>query len=233
MNPSLAVPGELPADGGTSLTEQATVLSVHVGVPRTRKTADGTSWRSAIFKETVGQAYASRSGLAGDRQANLRFHGGPDKAICCHASEHYPRWQQLVGQPIPPGGFGENLTTRGWSEDMACIGDVVRIGAALVEVSQPRVPCINVARRWESPELLAEVARLGFAGFYLRVLEEGDVTAGDAILLQKRRHPRFSVLRVNEILFGDGRSDEALLELIGLDELAGEIKNRASRLLTR
>ncbi len=104
------------------------IVSLQVGTPRVATTKTGRVWESAIVKGEVGGRVAlSRTNLAGDEQADKRHHGGPDKAVCCYAAEHYPDWRDLLGMPMPHGAFGENFTLEGLTEDVVCIGDVFAI----------------------------------------------------------------------------------------------------------
>jgi len=132
---------------------------------------------SAFVKRPIaGRVMVERLGLAGDQQADLRVHGGPDKAIYCYPSEHYAKW--LAEHPsteslLVPGGFGENLTTLGLDEDQLCLGDVLRIGGVKAQVTQPRRPCFKLGLRFADMQMLDAMLRSGRSGWYLRVLEPG------------------------------------------------------------
>lgn len=157
-------------------------------------------------------------GIEGDQQADLRVHGGPDKALHHYPFDHYPRWAanapdaQLLGMP---GAFGENISTFGLCEDNVCIGDKFRIGTALVEISQGRQPCWKQGERmhWNAlPTLMVKERR---SGWYYRVLEEGDAQAGDALNLVDRPLPDWTVSRVFGLLIaGDHKSDPAALKVL-------------------
>jgi len=158
------------------------VLSVQVGRPR------DVEWRgevvnTGIFKEPVhGPVIVRWLDLDGDEQADLTVHGGRDKAVYVYPSEHYPLWRkELPELEFPFGAFGENLTVDGLLEDEVRIGDRLRIGTAEFVVSQPRMPCYKLAVRFNRTDMLKRLLRSGRTGFYLRVLEEGVLTAGDAI----------------------------------------------------
>jgi len=180
--------------------EEPRLLSVQVGKPRTLD-FEGLEWRSAIYKEPVeARLFLDRRNLEGDKQANTRYHGGPDKAVCCFPAEHYPFWREALCQTEETfryGAFGENFTLAGLTEEHACIGDIYAVGTARVQITQPRQPCINLARKWNTPELPARMIDLGHSGFYLRVLQAGEVGAGDALLLIERPHPEITVAVAN------------------------------------
>lgn len=153
---------------------------------------------SGIAKRPVsGPVRVERLGLAGDQQADLRVHGGEDKAVLCYAWSHYDHWRSVFpGQPLldAPGAFGENLSVEGLDERAVCIGDRWRIGSALFSVTQGRQPCFKLNLRFGVPDMAARVQASGRAGWYLRVLEPGwRIEAGDACELIERPHPAHSV----------------------------------------
>ena len=158
--------------------------------------------------------------LDGDRQADLRVHGGPDKAVYAYPSEYYELWSrerpELV---VGPGAFGENLTTEGLVDDDASIGDRFRIGTAELVVTQPRLPCFKLAIKMGRDEFVLEFLERGLLGFYFAVVREGDVAAGDPIV-ELQRDPRG--VRVTEIarLYARDRDDvEAMRRATELDRL--------------
>src|SRR5262249_2606205 len=153
--------------------------------PRTYGKADAEDpldreWTSGIFKAGVaGPVRLSALGLEGDGQADLRFHGGPDKAVNAYALAHYPGWEaEWQVSPLAPGAFGENLTIDGQTEESVSIGDVFQLGSAKLQVSQPRFPCWKLERKWRRPGLAARVVETGRTGWYFRVLETGAVEGG-------------------------------------------------------
>jgi MOSC domain-containing protein YiiM len=143
----------------------------------------GHSVRTGIFKEpTAGRVRLATLGLDGDFQADLAVHGGPEKAAYAYPSEHYPYFRDLLGrQDLPYGFFGENFTTEGLLEDEVHAGDVLRIGTAVVRVTTPRSPCFKLGAKAGSPAFVATFLRSRRLGFYLSVVKEGEVGAGDAI----------------------------------------------------
>jgi MOSC domain-containing protein YiiM len=156
------------------------LVSVQVGRPRTVRW-HGKAVTTGIYKELVdGRIMLRRGNLAGDRQADLTVHGGWDKAVYVYPSEHYPIWQaELPGMQLPYGIFGENFTTEGLDESSVNIGDQFRIGGAVVEVTQPRMPCYKLGIRFGRPDMPKRFHASGRCGFYLAVLHEGEVGAGD------------------------------------------------------
>jgi len=189
-----------------SSMERPSLLTIQVGLPRS---LDGDSaaglqpWTTAFFKSPVdGPVWLSTTNLAGDFQANQKTHGGPDKAVCVYPFEHYEFWEHRLARKIDsPGAFGENFTTLRTLEHDACIGDVLRLGEAICQISQPRPPCWKMSRCWQIPDLAAQVEQTGLTGWYLRVLEPGYVAPGGPIELLERSEPQWTIARANEILY--------------------------------
>jgi MOSC domain-containing protein YiiM len=174
------------------------IVSVNAGLPA-KLEYDGRTVVSGIVKRPVaGRVAVRRTNVEGDRQADLRVHGGPDKAVYAYPAQHYEHWRSELGRDdlSPLGYFGENLTVEGLDEGEVAIGDVLRAGGALLEVSQPRVPCFKLAMRMRDHAFGKPFLASGRVGFYMRVLEEGEVEAGDAIELVRSGEGGFSVRRV-------------------------------------
>jgi MOSC domain-containing protein YiiM len=215
--------------------------SIQVGMPRNYGFENATDthdkpWTTGFFKTPIeGSVFVGRTNLVGDGQADLKNHGGVDKAVLAYSAEHYPKWREDLHIPdLPFGAFGENLTIVGLTEESVCIGDIVRIGEVIFEVSQPRQPCWKLARRWRRHELTGLVVRNGRSGWYLRVLEEGWIAAKTPIELIERPNPAWTIARANQILH-HRRTDLALtLELAEVPRLADswvdELRERAERL---
>lgn len=183
-----------------------TIQAVLCGQAQPFARPDGRSMeRSAIDKRPVSGAVAVQElGLAGDEQGDLRVHGGPDKAVHQYALEHYPAWRaQLGALPVlaAPGAFGENLASTGVTEADLCWGDILRIGTVVLQVSQTRQPCWKLNQRFGHVQMARSVQDSGRTGWYYRVLETGQLQAGDAMLLVQRPHPQWPLSRVLELLY--------------------------------
>ncbi len=182
-----------------------------------------------IKRPVTGAVMVERLGLDGDQQADLRVHGGADKAVYCYPIEHYARWSEMLeGKEhlLVPGGFGENLTTQGLDEGRVCIGDIFQVGAARVQVTQPRQPCFKLALRFEVSQMIKAMVRYGLSGWYLRVLEPGLVEAGASIAMLDRPNPAWSISRLNRLLGRRGTREE-IASLAALRGLAGDLRNSA------
>ena len=171
------------------------LVSMQVGRPRTVRWR-GKAVSTGIYKEPVaGRILLHRFNLDGDEQADLTVHGGPDKAVYVYPSEHYPFWQtEFPGMQLPYGIFGENFTTEGLDERSVHIGDQFRIGGAMVEVTQPRMPCYKLGIRFGRPDMPKRFHASGRCGFYLAVLREGEVGAGDVWERIARNDRKVSVI---------------------------------------
>jgi MOSC domain-containing protein YiiM len=176
------------AQGRITLTDykrmanKAAIVSVNVAMPTAVRVQDRVVLTS-IFKEPVeGRVAVRKHNIAGDRQADLTVHGGPHKAVYCYPEEHYAFWSdQLSGTKLVYGNFGENLTTRGLTEDVVQIGDQFRVGSALLQVTQPRMPCYKLGIRFGRADMVKRFWHSERPGIYFSVVEEGDLAPGDAI----------------------------------------------------
>lgn len=186
-----------------------------VGQPHSYGTPDAADahdkpWTTGFFKRPVDHAiYLGKTNLVGDGQADLKNHGGPDKAVLAYGVENYALWKNDLNIQFTPGAFGENFTIAGLNEQTVCLGDIYAVGKARVEVSQPRQPCWKLARRWRMNELVGMVINNGRSGWYLRVLEEGPVQPGMAVELLERSEPHWPVARAHEVMH-HRKNDRAL-----------------------
>ncbi|HTP86320.1 MAG TPA: MOSC domain-containing protein [Bryobacteraceae bacterium] len=190
----------------------ASVVSVNVGQPREVPLPGGVV-TTGIFKSPVeGRVALRRHNLAGDRQADLTVHGGPYKAVYLYPLEHYRYWaEQLADAELPHGTFGENLTTSGLLEEAVRIGDRFRIGSAVLQVTQPRMPCYKLNVRFDRADMVKRFWKSGFSGIYFSVVEEGELGAGDAIEQVGSGPEDISVAEVVRLLRGDENDPEKFL----------------------
>lgn len=159
------------------------LLSVNTSLPKEVPYRDQTLL-TGIYKEAVsGRVILGEFKVEGDGQADTKHHGGTYQAAYAYPIEHYAHWQQQLGQetPFPYGQFGENFTTQGLTEDYVRLGDILQIGGAIVQVTHPRIPCFKLAHKMNEPHFVEMFWGYNRPGFYLRVLETGEVGAGDTI----------------------------------------------------
>jgi len=199
-------------DHACATSQSGRILSVNVGMPQPVRTRSGTVLTS-IFKTPVQSRVSVRHhNIQGDRQADLRVHGGPYKAIYSYSSEHYPFWKkQLPDMDLPFGMFCENLTTEGITEETVCIGDQFLMGSAVLLVTQPRMPCFKLGIRFGRADMVKLFWKSGLSGIYFSIVAEGDLAAGDAMERIARPHDAISVAEVVRLYRGDETS-EAVLE---------------------
>lgn len=188
------------------------LISINVGLPRA-VTWQGKPVTTGIFKEPVsGPVILRRLNLEGDRQADLSVHGGADKAVYVYPAEHYDYWQtELPGTPLPWGAFGENFTVAGLLEDEVNIGERFRVGGAEVMVTQPRLPCYKMGVKFGRADMVKRFLASRRTGFYVAVLKEGQVEAGDAIELISRDENKVTVADITR-LYAFDKADAATLQ---------------------
>jgi MOSC domain-containing protein YiiM len=184
------------------------IVSLNVGLPSAQR-YEGRQVITGGAKVPVSRAVLRFGNFDGDRQADRVNHGGLEKAVCVYPFDHYPYWSRRLERDLKPGAFSENLTVSGAIETEVCVGDVFRIGQAMVQVSQPRMPCAKLAGKNGSKMLPKLIANVGYTGFYMRVLSEGVVAAGDGFDLERAHPERITIAEVNGIIHK--KSDDVAL----------------------
>jgi ferredoxin-NADP reductase/MOSC domain-containing protein YiiM len=212
----------------------ARLLSVNVGLPR------GIAWQgktvhTAVWKAPVqGRRMVRRLNIDGDGQGDLVGHGGEHRAVFVYQIESYRYWQNQLGRnDFTYGQFGENFTVEALPDTEVCIGDLYRIGGALFEVTQPRVTCYRVGIRMNEPQMAALLVSHGRPGFYSRVLEEGEVGAGDEILKVKAGPERMTVAEINALLYLPGHLANGLERALRIPALSAGWRTSLEALLDR
>lgn len=196
------------------------VISVNVGMP-IEVPYQGRTVRTGIFKSpATGRLAVRGTGIAGDGQGDLEVHGGVDKAVYVYSQDSYLWWAKELGHSLQPGEFGENLTVTGLTEDLVRIGDRLRVGDALVEVTQPREPCFKLGIRMGDKRFVARFRDAGRTGFYVRVLEEGTVAGGDAVVLVHTDPAAPTVAEVHDVYVSGAGDAERLRRVAATPGLA-------------
>jgi MOSC domain-containing protein YiiM len=199
------------------MSAAAQLVSVNVGRPRMVARGERTE-PTAIWKSPVsGRVRVAGVNVEGDEQADRSVHGGPDMAVYSYALDDYAWWSAQLGRELEPGTFGENLTVRGLDVTGAAIGERWRIGSALLEVSQPRVPCWKLGVRMGDPKFVKRFAAAERPGAYLRIVEEGELGAGDAITVESRPAHGVTIAEVNHTYL---RDHAAAARLVDVPELS-------------
>lgn len=185
----------------------------------------------------TGPVRLHRDGFADDEQGDRKHHGGPEKAAHHYPFDHYAAWRERLPGAVArlgaPGAFGENISTLGMTEADVCIGDVYRLGGALVQVSQGRQPCWRLNERFGEPGMARLVQESRRTGWYYRVLEEGEVGPDDDIVLLDRPAPTWTLDRIMDVLYRDVLDLERLTALADLSELSESWRTLARRRLER
>jgi len=197
------------------------LLSVNVSLGQ-EVSYKGKTVTTGIFKEPVnGRVMLRTLNLDGDRQVDLKGHGGPYKAVCVYSIEQYEHWQVELGRnDFRHSQFGENFTVDGMPDDKTHVGDVFRVGSTLVQVTQPRVPCYRLGIKMGSPEFPKRFLQSNRVGFYMRVLQEGEVGAGDLIELVETDPQRMTVEEMNRLLYFDPKNVEDAKRALRIDALS-------------
>jgi ferredoxin-NADP reductase/MOSC domain-containing protein YiiM len=210
------------------------LLSLNVGLPRDIAW-QGKTVHTGIWKAPVkGPRMVRRLNIDGDGQGDLAGHGGERRAVLVYQVDSYQYWQNHLGRgDFSYGQFGENFTVDGLSDTEVCIGDRYRIGSALFEVTQPRVTCYRLGIRMNQPEMAALLVKHGRPGFYLRVLEEGEVEAGDEITRVASGPERVSVSEIDALLYKPGHSRDQLERALRIPSLSAGWRHSLEALLTQ
>jgi MOSC domain-containing protein YiiM len=196
------------------------LVSLNVGLPRL-VIHNEQPVSTGIFKEPVAGPVVLRTlNLDGDRQADLSVHGGPSKAVYAYPSEHYEYWKnELPDMELRWGMFGENFTTSGLHEAELGIGDKFRVGSAVVMATQPRMPCYKLGIKFGRPDILRRFLASGRTGFYFAVLQEGEVAAGDAIVLLERNKDTLKIDDITRLYVKDKHDIDSRRRAVSLEAL--------------
>ena len=196
------------------------VISVNVGLPR-EVIWKGITVRTGIFKDPVnGPVTIRKLNLAGDQQADLTVHGGAEKAVYAYPSEHYEYWRRKLPEvQFSWGKFGENFTTEGLAEDSLCIGDRLRVGSAMLMVTQPRMPCYKLALRFDRDDMIKRFLTSQRSGFYFSVIEEGEAQAGSKVEIMSRDPHRVAVVDIVRLYLRQAHDPELLHRAMNVSAL--------------
>ena len=207
------------------------LISVNVARPE-EILIEGESVATGIFKRPVAGRIAVKTlNLEGDQQADLTVHGGPDKAVYVYPSEHYEFWQRKLKRELTEwGAFGENLTVEGLLEEAVSIGDRLGIGSAVFQVTQPRLPCFKLAAKLEHEDIIKQFLDSRRTGFYLRVLREGSLQAGDTIAIIERDPHQLTIREAIELYLTKRPEHSSLQRALSVDALSGSWREHFSAL---
>ncbi|HEK9103378.1 MOSC domain-containing protein [Bacillus pfraonensis] len=196
------------------------LIHFSTGKPKQMQYGENKEMTTGICKVLTEEAFLSKDGFRGDGVADLRFHGGPDRAVCVYPHEHYALWEQEFQTALPPSTFGENITVTNMLERDVFIGDTYQLGEAIIQVTQGRVPCSTISKRLGIPGILPRIVETGYTGYLCRVLQEGVVRKDSPIQLLERHPSQVSILFSNEVYFHRRKDKEAMEKILGVSELA-------------
>ena len=223
-----------PVRGSQVQIPAGRLLSVNVGLPREIEWK-GKSVHTAVWKDAVvGRRKVGRLNIDGDGQGDLQGHGGEHRAVLVYQIDSYRYWERQLGRKdFVFGQFGENFTVEGLSDEQVCIGDRYRIGSALFEVTQPRVTCYRLGIRMDEPRMAALLVKHHRPGFYFRVLETGEVAAGDEIVKVGNAPELMTVAEADALLYLGGRSRVQLERALRIPALSAGWRNSFEAMLTK
>ena len=204
-----------------------------IGMPEKLSYGEGKEMLTGICKKPVQHAFLSKGGFHGDGVADTEHHGGLDRAVCIYPYEHYAHWEKEFGIQLPPAAMGENLTLTNMLEENIHIGDIIRIGEAVVQVTQGRVPCNTIDRRLEMAPFLKAMVATGFTGYLCRVLEEGIVKSDDQVVVVESDPKGISVLYANNVNFNQPKNAEAIQQVLEAEALAAKWREFLSKRLEK
>ena len=209
------------------------LIAISVGKPKTVRNELGEELRSGIFKNQVTEGYLTKDGFENDGVADLKHHGGIDRAVCMYSVEHYWNWEKEFRMNFPVSAIGENLLVENMLEENIHIGDQFAIGEAIIEVTQGRVPCNTINKRTGIKNLMKRMIETGHTGYLCRVIKEGRITNTDRIERVFEHPEKITVSYAHSIYFYQRDSKEGIENVLKVNELADEWKVKLEKMLSK
>ncbi|TSB47103.1 MOSC domain-containing protein [Alkalicoccobacillus porphyridii] len=209
------------------------LVHLAVGLPEEITYESNKQMNSAICKKEIESVSLKTAGFEGDGVADLKHHGGVERAVCFYPLEHYETWNRQFNTELPPAAFGENIMVEGMCENDVCIGDIYQIGDAVVAVTQGRVPCVTIDRRTGANGLFKEIMQTGSTGYFAKVLREGTIHKDSAISLVSKHKDHISVLTANQLFFQQKKDLDLLTRLLQNEHLSEKWYAHFSRIKER
>jgi len=209
------------------------LIAISVGKPKTVRNELGEELRSGIFKNQVTEGYLTKDGFENDGVADLKHHGGLDRAVCMYSVEHYWNWEKEFRMNFPVSAIGENLLVENMLEENIHIGDQFAIGEAIIEVTQGRVPCNTINKRTGIKNLMKRMIETGHTGYLCRVIKEGRITNTDRIERVFEHPEKITVSYAHSIYFYQRDSKEGIENVLKVNELADEWKVKLEKMLSK
>ena len=209
------------------------LIAISVGKPKTVRNELGEELRSGIFKNQVTEGYLTKDGFDNDGVADLKHHGGLDRAVCIYSVEHYRSWSKEFRMNFPVSAIGENLLVENMLEENIHIGDRFSIGEAIIEVTQGRIPCNTINKRTGIKNLMKRMIETGHTGYLCRVIKEGRITNMDRIERVFEQPEKITVSYAHSIYFYQRDSKEGIENVLKVNELAEEWKVKLEKMLSK
>ena len=209
------------------------LIAISIGKPRTVSNGAGEELRSGIFKSQVTEAHLTKEGFENDGVADLKHHGGLDRAVCLYSAEHYRSWSKEFRMNFPISAIGENLLVENMLEENIHIGDRFSIGEAIIEVTQGRIPCNTINKRTGVKSLMSRMIETGHTGYLCRVIKEGQISNLDRIERVFEHPERITVSYAHSIYFYQRDSKEGIENILKVNELADEWKVKLEKMLSK
>ncbi|AQQ51860.1 MOSC domain-containing protein [Planococcus lenghuensis] len=206
---------------------------LYVGKPKRLRNAEGRELHSGIFKLPTEEATLRREGFEGDGVANMKNHGGLDRAVCIYGLEHYRQWNREYRTQLSEASFGENLLAENMEEENVHIGDVFQVGEAVIQITMGRIPCDTINKRTGIPTLMKRFMETSHTGFLCRVLEEGVVRQDSAIKKVEEDPQRISVFYANSIYFNNPEFIEGMENVVAVPALAEDWRRRFEKRIAK
>ncbi|CAH0142899.1 hypothetical protein SRABI96_00509 [Peribacillus sp. Bi96] len=208
--------------------ENGKIVSLHAGKPKQEKFSNVDIF-SAMDKQAQDKVTVTKSGIIGDGVGNVKFHGGPDRALCFYPIEHYSLWNEKFAKKLEIPAFGENLTIAGMREETTFIGDLYQIGEVIVQINQGRIPCSTISHFNQEPKFLEFVFKTGYTGYFAKVIQEGTLKKQNEIVLLDRLQEKISVHYATEVILHNRDGLDGAYTLLTLDSLAEDWKQRVEK----
>ncbi|MFK3936467.1 MOSC domain-containing protein [Alkalihalobacillus sp. NPDC078783] len=209
------------------------LLNVAVGKPKVMQYAGNQEMSTAIKKQSTEEVLLKVDGFDGDGVADLKHHGGVERAVCFYADERYEYWNNTYDNSLDKAAFGENLTVKGMLEEEVCIGDIYQIGEAVVTITQGRVPCNTIDRSTGLKGLFKQMIETGYTGYFAKVVKEGMIRPDSSIQLKERGKHRISVLQANRLFFQQIKDLNQMELLLQQEVLAEKWRSHFERLAAK
>jgi MOSC domain-containing protein YiiM len=201
-------------------TPERKLIHLATGMPEQMAYSPDKEMRTGICKKQVDETFLAKEGFQGDGVANLKYHGGPDRAVCVYPYEHYKKWNEEFDTELPMSAFGENLVVAGMLEKEVCIGDVYQVGDAVIQVTQGRNPCDTITKRTGVKGILKRMIETSYTGYLCRVLKEGTITQDAEVKLIEAHPNQVSVWFTLDLYFHHSKDVEGMQRALEVAELA-------------